>query len=57
MKQLIKFFTPKEIQNIIQEDHNQRKATGYGLITRRILKEMPSKSIVHLQTIFTQLLE
>jgi hypothetical protein len=44
--QPIKFLTPKEIQNIIQ-DINPRKAPGYDLITGRILKEMPRKDIVH----------
>jgi hypothetical protein len=47
----IKYFTPKEIQNIIQEDLNPRKAPGYDLFTGRILKEMPRKSIVHLTSI------
>jgi hypothetical protein len=37
--QPIKFLTPKEIQNIVQEDLNPRKAPGYDLITERILKE------------------
>jgi hypothetical protein len=32
----IKFFTPKEIQKIIQ-DLNTRKAPGYNYITGRIL--------------------
>jgi hypothetical protein len=49
--QPIKFLTPKEIQNIMQADLNLRKAPGYDLITRRILKEMPRKGIVHLTTI------
>jgi hypothetical protein len=34
----IKFFVPKEIQKIIQEDLNARKAPGYDLITGGILK-------------------
>jgi hypothetical protein len=49
--QLIKFLTPKEIRNIIQDDLNPRKAHGCGLITWRILKQMPRKGIVHLTTI------
>jgi hypothetical protein len=49
--QPIKFLTPKEIRTIIQEDVNPRKASGYDLITGRILKEMPRKCIVHLTTI------
>jgi hypothetical protein len=36
---------------VVQEDLNQRKAPGYDLITGKILKEMPRKSIVHLTTI------
>jgi hypothetical protein len=35
----IKFLTPKEIRNIIQEDLNPRKAPGFDLITGRILKK------------------
>jgi hypothetical protein len=46
--QPVKFPTPKEIQNIIEE--NPRKASGYDLTTR-ILKEMLRKVIVHLTTI------
>jgi hypothetical protein len=42
--QPIKFLTPKEIQNIIQEDLNPRKAPGYDLITGRMLKEMPENA-------------
>jgi hypothetical protein len=49
--QPIKFLTLKEIRNIIQEDLSPRKAPGYDLITGRILKEMPTKGIVHLTTI------
>jgi hypothetical protein len=49
--QKIKFLTPNEIQNIIQEDLNPRKAPGYDIITGRMLKEMPRKGIVHLTTI------
>jgi hypothetical protein len=45
--QPIKFLTPKEIQNIIQ-DLSPRIDPGYVLITGRILKEMPRKGIVHL---------
>jgi hypothetical protein len=49
--QPIELLTLKEIQNIIQKYLNPRKASGYDLITGRILKEMPSKGIVHLTTI------
>jgi hypothetical protein len=49
--QPIKFLTPKEIQNIIQEDLNPREAPGCDLITGRILKEMPRKVFVHLTSI------
>jgi hypothetical protein len=49
--QPIKFLTPKEIRNIIQEYLNPRKAPGYDLIRGRILKEMPRKGIVDLTTI------
>jgi hypothetical protein len=49
--QPVKFLTPKEIRNIIQEDLNPKKAPGYDLITGRILKEMPRKDIVHLTKI------
>jgi hypothetical protein len=49
IRQPIKFCTPKEIQNIIQEDLNPRKAPGYDLITGTILK-------VHLTTICNALI-
>jgi hypothetical protein len=51
MIQPIKFLTPKNIQNITQEELNPRKSPGYDLITGRLLKEMPRKCIVHLTTI------
>jgi hypothetical protein len=44
-------FTPKEIQNIIQEDINPRKAPGYDLIRGTILKEIPRKGVVSLPSI------
>jgi hypothetical protein len=49
--QPIKFLTPKEIQNIIQEGINPGQVPGYDLITGRTLKEMSRKGIVHLTTI------
>jgi hypothetical protein len=44
----IKFFTPLEIQNIIQEDLNPRIAPGYDVIAGRTLKETPRKYNDHL---------
>jgi hypothetical protein len=35
----VKFLTPKEIANIVQEDLKPRKALGHDLIAGRILKE------------------
>jgi hypothetical protein len=36
----MKFLTPKEIQNIIQENFNPKKAPGYDIITGKILKDI-----------------
>jgi hypothetical protein len=53
----IKILTPNEIQNIIQEEINRRKATGYGLIRGRTMKQMPRKGVVRQRTYVTPLLE
>jgi hypothetical protein len=51
MTRALKVFTPKEIRNITQGDLNSRKAPGYDIITRSILKEIPRKCIVNLTNI------
>jgi hypothetical protein len=44
----MKFFTPKETQNIMQENLKPRKAPEFDQITGRILKEVPRKGVLHL---------
>jgi hypothetical protein len=41
----IKAFSPKELSQIIKKI-NEHKATGYDLITRKILRQLPKKAIV-----------
>jgi hypothetical protein len=51
----IKAFSPKEISQIIQKI-NEHKAPGYGLITGKILRQLPMKAIVLLTVIYNRML-
>lgn len=51
LRDAIKYFSPKEIKQIIHKELHARKTPGYDLITGRILKELSRKGIVHLTSI------
>jgi hypothetical protein len=51
----IKAFSPKEVSQIIKKI-NEHKAPGYGLITGKILRQLPKKAIVLLTIIYNSML-
>lgn len=52
----IRPFKSSEVQNVITNELNPKKAPGYDLITGRILKELPRKAIVFLTMLFNAVL-
>jgi hypothetical protein len=51
----IKAFSPKEVSQIIKKI-NEHKATGYDLITGKILRQLPKKATVLLTIIYNSML-